>query len=120
VRSDPSAKGKCLCPTSDTDCRPQLHPLLLHRLSRLRLLGLQWDRDPIAVSVRLHHNVGMSGIVEVERGGMIFRAAYTTEGKVVTVTYGSIVKKLTMRRDTDEPSSVARQLLIKIIAEIHN
>jgi hypothetical protein len=74
----------------------------------------------LAVSVRLLHDDGMTGIVEVERDGMIYRAQYVTEGKVVTVTYGSIVKKLTMRRDTDEPSSVARQLLLKIIAGLHD
>lgn len=62
----------------------------------------------------------MGGIVEVERDGVVYRAEYTTEGKVVTVTYGTIAKKLTMRRDTDEPSSVARQLLIKIIGELHD
>ena len=62
----------------------------------------------------------MSGIVEVERDGVVYRAEYTAKGKAVSVTYGAVTKKLTMRRDTDEPSSVARQLLLKIIAELHD
>jgi hypothetical protein len=61
---------------------------------------------------------GMGRIVEVERDGVVYRAEYVTDGKVVTVTYGTTVKKLAMRRDTDEPSSVARQLLLKIVTEL--
>src|SRR5262245_5132679 len=40
-------------------------------------MALVWDLGPIATQLRLLHHCGMGGIVEVERGGMIYRAEYT-------------------------------------------
>jgi DUF438 domain-containing protein len=77
--------------------------------------GVQDGHGPCALHNVQHGRDRRSGARWV-----VYRAEYATEGKVVTVTYGTIAKKLTMRRDTDEPSSVARQLLIKIIAELHD
>jgi hypothetical protein len=62
----------------------------------------------------LHHSVGMCGIVEVERDDLSWGVPHRGQGG--TITYGGFVKKLTTRRGTDDAASVARQLLIKIIA----
>jgi hypothetical protein len=60
-----------------------------------------------------------TGIVEVERNGMIHHGQYRTDGAVVTVSYGSRIKRVPMRRRSDEPHVIARRLLREIIAEIH-
>jgi hypothetical protein len=60
-----------------------------------------------------------TGIVEVERNGMIHRGQYRTDGAVVTVSYGAQVRKLKMRRRDDEAYIVARLLLRDIVAEVH-
>jgi hypothetical protein len=64
-------------------------------------------------------DLASTGIVEVERNGMIHRGQYRTDGAVVTVSYGAQVKKLTMRRRDDEAYIVARLLLREIVAEVH-
>jgi hypothetical protein len=60
-----------------------------------------------------------TGIVEVERQGMIHRGQYRTDGAVVTVSYGAQVRRLKMRQRDDEPYLVARLLLREIVAEVH-
>jgi hypothetical protein len=59
-----------------------------------------------------------TSIVEIERGGMIHRGHYQTDGAVVIVRYGGQEKRLKIRQH-DEPHVIARQLLRAIITEIH-
>jgi hypothetical protein len=59
-----------------------------------------------------------TGIVEIERGGMIHRGHYQTDGAAVIVRYGGQEKRLKIRL-SDEPHVIAQQLLRAIITEIH-
>jgi hypothetical protein len=59
-----------------------------------------------------------TGVVEIERDGMIRRGEYRTDGTVLTVSYGGQVKKLRMRQRDDEAHIVARMLLREIVTEI--
>jgi hypothetical protein len=60
----------------------------------------------------------LAGIVEIERDGMIHRGAYRTAAAIVTVTYGSEVRQMQMRRRTDTPHGVAQVLLRQIVAKM--
>jgi hypothetical protein len=60
-----------------------------------------------------------TGIVEVERNGMLHRGTYRTDGALVTVSYGAQVKTHRMRPRSDEPHVIARRLLREILAEVH-
>jgi hypothetical protein len=60
-----------------------------------------------------------TGIVEIERGGMIHRGTYRTAAAIVTVSYGGQEKQMQMRRRADTPQGIAQMLLREIIAEIH-
>jgi hypothetical protein len=60
-----------------------------------------------------------SGIVEIERDGMIHRGTYQAAAAIVTLTYGCEVRHMQMRRRSDTPYSIAQMLLLEIVAKIH-
>jgi hypothetical protein len=43
-----------------------------------------------------------TGVVEIERDGMIRRGEYRTDGTVLTVSYGGQARRLRMRQRADE------------------
>jgi hypothetical protein len=59
-----------------------------------------------------------TGIVEIERDGMIRRGEYRIDGTVLTVSYGGQARRLRMQQRDDEVHIVARMLLRGIVTEI--
>src|SRR4029450_7490226 len=59
-----------------------------------------------------------TGIVEIERDGMIRRGEYRTDGAVLTVSYGGQARRLRMRQCADELPLVPRVLLREIVTEV--
>jgi hypothetical protein len=59
-----------------------------------------------------------TGVVEIERDGMIRRGEYRTEGAVLTVSYGGQSRRLRIRQRDDEVHIVARMLLREIVTEV--
>jgi hypothetical protein len=59
-----------------------------------------------------------TGVVEIERDGMIRRGEYRTDGAVLTVSYGGQARRLRIRQRDDEVHIVARMLLREIVTEV--
>jgi hypothetical protein len=60
-----------------------------------------------------------TGIVEIERNGMIHRGTYRSAAAIVTVSYGGQIRQMQMRRRTDTPQGIAQMLLREMVAQIH-
>jgi hypothetical protein len=73
----------------------------------------------MATSDLVSTELAPTGIVEIERNGMIHRGTYRTAAAIVTVTYGTEVRQMQMRRRSDTPHGIAQMLLSEIVATIH-
>jgi hypothetical protein len=60
-----------------------------------------------------------TGIVEVDRDGLVHRGQYRTDGTELVVTYRGRVRRTEMHGRADMPHAIARMLLREIVAEIH-
>jgi hypothetical protein len=59
-----------------------------------------------------------TGVVEIERDGMIRRGEYRKDGAVLTVSYGGQVRKLRIQPRAQDLHIVARMLLREIVTEV--
>jgi hypothetical protein len=70
-------------------------------------------------SDRVSTEFAPTGIVEIERNGMVHRGTYRTAAAIVAVNYGGQVRQMQMRRHTDTPLGIAQMLLRELVAKIH-
>ena len=59
-----------------------------------------------------------TGIVEVDRDGLVHRGHYRTDGTELIVSYRGRVRRTEMHGRADMPHAIARLLLREILAEL--